>query len=141
MSPSNLQLATAECDGLLRQGVFWQVGVHPNDRHKTTFCLPNAHYQWTVLPFGLKTAISLFQKAVTRIFHPLVHSALLYIYDILLFSPDELSHARFLQHFHDILYQYGIMLFDKKSMVSQLEIDFLGMHISNGQYHPRPHPA
>ncbi|KAH9698032.1 hypothetical protein KPL71_023850 [Citrus sinensis] len=33
---------------------FWQFGIYPSDRHKTAFCIPNAHYQWTVMPFGLK---------------------------------------------------------------------------------------
>ena len=47
---------------------FWQLGIHPSERYKTTFCIPNAHYQWTILPFGLKTAPSIFQKAMTAIF-------------------------------------------------------------------------
>ncbi|KAK1549814.1 hypothetical protein Q3G72_008377 [Acer saccharum] len=118
------------------KGAFWQIGIHPDERYKTAFCLPNAQYQWTVLPFGLKTAPSLFQKAVTRIFHPLLHSALIYIDDILLFSPDETSHNLLLQQFHDIVNQYGIMLSEKKSIVRRSEIEFLGMHIANGQYQP-----
>ncbi|WVY95147.1 hypothetical protein V8G54_034235 [Vigna mungo] len=44
---------------------FWQIGIDPSERHKTAFCIPNAQYQWTVLPFGLKVAPSLFQKAMT----------------------------------------------------------------------------
>ncbi|KAH9680132.1 hypothetical protein KPL71_026429 [Citrus sinensis] len=44
---------------------FWQLGIDPAERYKTAFCIPNAHYQWTVLPFGLKTAPSIFQKAMT----------------------------------------------------------------------------
>ena len=123
------------------KGAFWQIGIHPSDRYKTAFCLPNAQYQWTVLPFGLKTAPSLFQKAITRIFHPILHSALLYIDDILLFSTDENSHTQLLHHFHDLLNQYGIMLSEKKSMIGLKEIEFLGMHISNGQYRPGPHLA
>ncbi|KAK0580331.1 hypothetical protein LWI29_000736 [Acer saccharum] len=123
------------------KGAFWQIGIHPDERYKTAFCLPNAQYQWTVLPFGLKTAPSLFQKAVTRIFHPLLHSALIYIDDILLFSPDETSHILLLQQFHDIVNQYGIMLSEKKSIVGKSEIEFLGMHIANGQYRPSPHLA
>ena len=39
---------------------FWQLGIDPAERYKTAFCIPNAHYQWTVLPFGLKTAPSIF---------------------------------------------------------------------------------
>ena len=41
---------------------FWQLGIHADDRPKTTFCIPNAQYQLKVLPFGLKVAPSLFQK-------------------------------------------------------------------------------
>jgi len=33
---------------------FWQLDLKPEDQYKTTFCIPNAQYQWTVLPFGLK---------------------------------------------------------------------------------------
>ena len=123
------------------KGAFWQIGIQPDDRYKTAFCLPNTQYQWTILPFGLKTAPSLFQKAVTRIFHPILHSALLYIDDILLFSPIETSHKLLLQQFHELLDQYGIMLSEKKSLIGQIEIDFLGMHISDGQYRPGPHLA
>ncbi|KAH9697817.1 hypothetical protein KPL71_023772 [Citrus sinensis] len=65
---------------------FWQLGIDPAERYKTAFCIPNAHYQWTVLPFGLKTAPSIFQKAMTQIFQPLLHHTLVYIDDLLLFS-------------------------------------------------------
>ena len=64
---------------------FLRLGVHPEERYKTTFFLPNRHLQWNVLPFSLKTAPSLFQQAMLRIFKPLLHTALIYIDDILLF--------------------------------------------------------
>ena len=51
---------------------FWQLGIHPSYHHKTTFCIPNAHYQWTVMPFGLKVAPSLFQKIMIEIFEPIL---------------------------------------------------------------------
>ena len=41
---------------------FWQLGIEPSEHYKTTFYIPNAHFQWTVLPFGLKTA-HLFSKS------------------------------------------------------------------------------
>ncbi|RDX96417.1 hypothetical protein CR513_20921, partial [Mucuna pruriens] len=73
---------------------FWQLGIDPSDRHKTAFCIPNAQYQWTVLPFGLKVAPSLFQKVMTRIFEPLLEHAIIYIDDILLFSKDIKTHKK-----------------------------------------------
>ncbi|XP_048228318.1 uncharacterized protein LOC125369583 [Ricinus communis] len=63
---------------------FWQLGIR--ERYKTAFCIPNAQYQWTVMPFGLKTAPSQFQKTMNEIFGPILYSSLIYIDDILLFS-------------------------------------------------------
>ena len=120
---------------------FWQLGIDPSDRHKTAFCIPNAQYQWTVLPFGLKTAPSLFQKAMTRIFEPLLSSAIIYIDDILLFSKDMESHAKLLDQFFQLANQYGIMFSEKKIHLAHQEIDFLGMRFSQGSYQPQPHIA
>ena len=39
---------------------FWQLGIHQEERYKTAFCIPNHHYQWTVMPFSLKNALSQF---------------------------------------------------------------------------------
>ena len=71
---------------------FWQLGISAEDCPKTAFYIPDAHYQWTVLPFGLKVAPSLFQKAMVKIFSPILHHALIYINDILLFSHNHQTH-------------------------------------------------
>ena len=75
---------------------FWQLGIEPSERYKTAFCIPNAHFQWTVLPFGLKTAPSIFQKSMVQIFQPILHHALIYIDDILLFSGSHDEHHQLL---------------------------------------------
>ncbi|XP_022774029.1 uncharacterized protein LOC111316285 [Durio zibethinus] len=70
------------------------------------FSLPNrktlfanlANAKWTVIPFGLKVAHSLFQKAMTKIFTPILDNALIYI-EILLFSPYVTSHTQLLDKF------------------------------------------
>ncbi|KAH9716802.1 hypothetical protein KPL71_021584 [Citrus sinensis] len=109
------------------------------DRPKTAFCIPDAHYQWTVMPFGLKVAPSLFQKTMTKIFNPILHHALFYIDDILLFSPDHDSHQQLLLDFFHIVQVHGIMLSEKKSSIAKESIDFLSMVITNGHYQPGPH--
>ncbi|KAH9724647.1 hypothetical protein KPL70_007562 [Citrus sinensis] len=112
---------------------------HPVDHHKTAFCIPDAHYQWTVMLFGLKVTPSLFQKAMTKIFSPILHHALVYIDDILLFSSDHESHQKLLLDFFHIVQAHGIMLSEKKSSIGKESIDFLGMVIKDGQYQPSPH--
>ena len=67
-----------------------------------------------------------------------MENALIYIDDILLFSPDDDSHKDLLQRFHNIVQQYGIMLSEKKMTIAATEVDFLGMHLKDGQYVASP---
>nr|GEY79063.1 putative reverse transcriptase domain, viral movement protein [Tanacetum cinerariifolium] len=120
---------------------FWQLGIKPEDRLKTAFCIPDHHYQWKVMPFGLKNAPSAFQKAMITIFEPILANTLVYIDDILLFSPDEQSHAELLSKFYSLVTKYRIMLSKKKMEVEVTTIQFLGLEISDGRYQPQPHVA
>ncbi|RYR41952.1 hypothetical protein Ahy_A08g038396 [Arachis hypogaea] len=120
---------------------FWQIGLHPEDRYKTAFCIPEAQYQWTVMPFGLKVAPSLFQKAMTKIFEPILHSTLIYIDDILLFSKDNEAHKALLAQFTQIIKDRGIMLSAKKSSIAKKRIEFLGMVFEDGFFQPGEHIA
>ena len=120
---------------------FWQLGIIPSERYKTAFCIPNAHYQWIVLPFGLKTAPSIFQKSIVQIFQPILHSALIYIDDILLFSGTQDEYRHLLNQFFDIIQSHGIMLSAKKSPIATHNIEFLGMTIKDGHYQSGKHIA
>ncbi|KAK8512148.1 hypothetical protein V6N12_031876 [Hibiscus sabdariffa] len=93
------------------------------------------------MPFGLKTAPSLFQKAMVNIFQPIMDQALIYIDDILLYSPDEKAHLKLMKHFSQLIAQYGVILSERKMKINQREIEFLGMHLKEGKYHPGPHIA
>ena len=93
---------------------FWQLGIQPENRYKTAFCIPNAQYQWIVMPFGLNVALLLFQKAMTKIFEPILQCALIYIDDILLFSKHEKEHKELLLQFVGLVAQYSITFSSKK---------------------------
>ena len=47
----------------LRHG-FWQMGLHPDSRHKTSFSCEYGTFQYRVLPMGLLTASAAFQRWV-----------------------------------------------------------------------------
>lgn len=85
------------------------------------------------MPFGLKTAPSLFQKVMTIIFSLILHTALIYIDDILLFSPTKEAYKDLLTQFAYLVLKYGIVLFEKKMIMSKKEIEFLGMRLHDSK--------
>ena len=48
---------------------FWQIQITEKDRYKTAFTVPFGHYEWNVLPFGVKNGPSEFQHIMNDIFN------------------------------------------------------------------------
>ena len=65
---------------------FWQVQISEEDKYKTTFTTPFGHYEWNVMPFGLKNALSEFQNIMNDIFNSFSHFTIVYIDDVLIYS-------------------------------------------------------
>ena len=61
--------------------------------------------------------------------------------DILLFSKDAESYERLLTEFYNLVKSQGIMLSEKKMVIGQSSIDFLGVSRSNRTYTLQPHIA
>ena len=93
------------------------------------------------MPFSLKVAPSLFQKAIVKIYEPLLNSALVYIVDILLFSSNIKDHEKLLQQFADLTKKFEVMLSLTKMYIGKDAIEFSGMQFNDGNYQPGPHIA
>lgn len=46
---------------------FWSIPLRIEDRQKTGFVTQEGHFQWTCLPFGLKTSPAIFQRILSNI--------------------------------------------------------------------------
>lgn len=46
---------------------FWAIPLKIEDRRKTAFVTQEGHFQWTCLPFGLKTSPAIFQRILSNI--------------------------------------------------------------------------
>ncbi|GJR02305.1 hypothetical protein Tco_0525289 [Tanacetum coccineum] len=80
----------------------------------------------------LKNASFAFQKGNdTTSFEPILANTLVYINDILLFSPDEQSHAELLSKFYSLVAKYRIMLSEKKMEVGVTTIQFLAKIVTS----------
>ena len=72
--------------------------MHPDSVKYTAFTIPNGgHYEWLVMPFGLKNAPAEFQKMMDNIFGKYYKFVAVYIDDILIFSKNKKEHIYLLQ--------------------------------------------
>ena len=78
---------------------FWQVQINDKDRYKIAFTTPFGHYEWNVIPFGLKNAPSEFQNIMNNILNHFSHFTIVYIDDVLVFSKSIAEHWKHLNSF------------------------------------------
>ncbi len=46
---------------------FWQIEIEKGDKAKTAFSTSWGHYEYNVMPFGLKRALATFQRLITKV--------------------------------------------------------------------------
>lgn len=115
---------------------FWQIQIKEEDRYKTAFTTPFGHYEWNVMPFGLKNAPSEFQKIMNEIFLPYTSFIIVYIDDVLIFSQNIDQHWKHLNIFHKIIIQNGLVVSARKMKLFQTHMQFLGYKIQHDQVLP-----
>lgn len=117
---------------------FWSIPLRVEDRKKTDFITQEGHFQWTCLPFGLKTSPAIFQRILSNILrkHKLTNFAVNYIDDILIFSESFLEHINHLTQLLEAIMKEGFRLkFTKCTFASQL-VKYLGHIIQNNTIRP-----
>ena len=60
---------------------YHQIIIAPEDRHKTTFATEMGSFQYTVMPFGLKIAPTMFSRVVISAFKEFIHKFLEVYFD------------------------------------------------------------
>ena len=115
---------------------FWQIQIEEKDKYKTGFNVPFGHYEWNVMPFGLKNAPSEFQNIMNDIVIPISNFAIVSIDDILIFSKNIDQHFKYLNIFYNLIYKNGLAVSPTKITLFQTEIRFLGHDIIQGTIKP-----
>lgn len=110
---------------------YWQVEMDPADREKTAFTTPFGLYELEWMPFGLCNAPATFQRLMQRCLGNLVNDSLLiYMDDVVVFSPDFDSHLRHQEEVFQWLHQHGLKLQPRKCHLFQRKVNYLGHVIS-----------
>jgi len=65
---------------------YWKIKMDEESIPVTAFSAPQGHYEWIVMPFGLKNVPQIFQKRMNDIFKDLNYCYLAYVDDIFVFS-------------------------------------------------------
>ena len=115
---------------------FWQIQIHEKDRYKTAFTVPFGHYEWNVMPFGLKNAPSEFQHIMNDVFNPYTTFIIVYIDDVLIFSKTIDQHFKHLDTFLKIIKKNGLAVSAPKMKLFQTKVRFLGHDIYRGTIKP-----
>ena len=118
---------------------YWHVPIHPESIDKTAFITPDGHYEWLVLPFGLKNAPATFQRIVREVLGELLdHGVIPYFDDIIVYSETIPEHLRLLYRVFLKLKQANVRLRYEKCRFGQPEVEYLGFVVSHGKQKPSP---
>lgn len=117
---------------------FWAIPLRIEDRKKTAFVTQEGHFQWTCLPFGLKTSPAIFQRILNNIIrkYKLSNFAVNYIDDILEFSKSFKEHINHLTQLLTAIQKEGFRLKFTKYKFAENSVKYLGHMISNNSIHP-----
>ena len=72
---------------------YWQIPVEPEDCQKTAFATQSGLYEFTRMPFGLKTTLATFQRAMEIVLAGLTfETCLCYLDDVIIFGQNIEEH-------------------------------------------------
>ncbi|XP_076464736.1 uncharacterized protein LOC143296595 [Babylonia areolata] len=116
---------------------YWQIPMEEADRPKTAFSTPQGHFQWRVMPFGLKTAGAVFSRMMRKLILPLgLPEVGNFMDDMIIASVDEASHLPLLRAVFHRLRECSLTARPAKCYLGHKELDYLGHHVGDSKIWP-----
>ena len=109
------------------RGAYQLVRIAEGDEWKTAFRCRYGHFEYTVMPFGLSNAPASFQHLMNSTLSDFLdHFCVVYLDDILIYSPDRQTHQRHVEQVLQRLLDAHLWVKPEKCSFYKEEIEFLG---------------
>lgn len=113
---------------------FYNIRIKPGDEWKTAIKTAYGLYEFQVMPMGLATAPSTFQRFINSVLHPyLGNFCFAYLDDIIIFSENEEEHEQHCITILEALEKAGLHLKPSKCEWNKERIGFLGFEAVAGK--------
>lgn len=118
---------------------FHQIKMNESDASKTAFSVPQGHFEYTRMPFGLKNAPSTFQRLMNAALAGLQGiKCFVYLDDIVIYSHDLKTHCEKLASIFQRLRDFNLKLQPDKCEFLKKEVAYLGHIITEEGVKPNP---
>ena len=136
----SLQGATIFSTLDLKNG-FFHVPVEAASRKYTAFVVPNGHYEFLKVPFGLCNSPAVFQKFIHAVFREVTVTGIArtYLDDIVVLANDTSSAIKNLKAVLQVASQYGLSINWEKCNLVRTRVEYLGHIVENGCVQPSEH--
>lgn len=122
----------------LRNG-FFHVPIDENSRKYTAFIVPDDHYEFLKVPFGLCNSSSIFQRFMNVTFQAAIRDkiVLTYLDDLIIPSVDKKeTRIKNLEIILNTASEVGLIINWKKCCFLQSKVEFLGHIVEDGRIYP-----
>jgi hypothetical protein len=124
-------ITTTDC----RSG-YWQLPIRQEDQWLTAFAYDGGLWEWTRLPFGLRTSGNTFVRCIQKILNPVRDFSFSFVDDLSVCSFNWDQHMDQLSAFLNEIRKSGLTLNLKKCSFARPEVKFVGHVIGSGRHRP-----
>ena len=112
---------------------FHQIELAERTREKTAFSVNNGKYEFCRLPFGLKNAPSIFQRAIDDVLREQIGKACyVYVGDVIIFFESKEDHVKHIDWVLKSLYDAGMRISHEKFKCFKKTVEYLGFVVTRG---------